>query len=224
MSDAYAIIATVLWDAVQSLVWRSVVYTNVLIRCGGLACLVGSMLAALASLLEEPSIPPSLHRVAAILNLASVPMLHAGLVALYLKARVHSDHPGKSGRIWLLMGPLIYTVGFLLLWSSWSPVFAFGLIGYLGGLLLLAYGLVLVGIANMRANLLGRLSGMPVLVGALILPFTLFGGYAASSDSSVGRVMYLAIAMTWWASWALMGYSLYTDKVTEEPRALENAI
>ncbi len=199
-------------------------YTNILIRWGGLACLVGSILAALASLLDEPGIPPSPPRVAALLHLASVPMLHAGLVALYLKARVYSDDPGKSGRIWLLMGPLIYTVGFLLLWSSWSPVFAFGLIGYLGGLLLLAYGLVLVGITNMRTNLLGRLSGMPVLVGVLILPFTLFGGYAAGSDSSVAWVIYLAMAMTWWASWALMGYSLYADSVAEDPRALTNAM
>ncbi len=199
-------------------------YTNVLTRWGGLACLMGGVLAALASLLAEPGTLPSPPSVASLLHLASVPMLHAGLVALYLKARGHSDGLGKSGRMWLLMGPLIYVAGFLLLSSPWTLLFGFGLVGYLGGLLLLAYGLVVVGIANMRANLLGRLSGTPVLVGVLILPFTLFGGYAANSDSSVGRMAYLAIAMTWWASWALMGYSLYTDDVTEEPRTLENAI
>ncbi len=197
---------------------------NVLIRWGGLACSVGGILAGVASLLDEPSIPPSPPRAAALAYVASMPMLLVGLVALYLKARVHSDGVGKSGQTWLVAGPLMYLAGGLLLTLPWAPLFVLGLLGFLGGLVGLACGLVLVGIANMRVNLLGRLSGMPVLVGALLLPNTFLGGYAASSGSSVGRAAYLVVALTWWTGWALLGYSLYANITTENARASTDAI
>ena len=173
--------------------------------------MVGGTLAGVAFLLEEPRILPSTPRTAALLYVASAPMLLAGLVALYLTARTYQDGPGKAGRIWLLTGPVMYVASIFLFSLQWNLLAAFGLVGFLAGLGLLAYGLVLVGIANMRTNLLGRLSGMPVLVGVLMLPMTFLGGYAASSSSSVARAVYLVVGMTWCASWALVGYSLYVS-------------
>ncbi len=188
-----------------------------IIRWAGLACLFGGLLQAVKSIADRND-PMSLRSDPTdAIFLVAPPLIVVGLVALYLRCRTYKEGLGKTGRGWILAGPAISVVGFLMIYnSSQQPsLFTLGLVLFVGGVLLLTLGLILIGIANVRTGLLGRWGVAPLIIGVMTPLLSVVGGGAAnSSSSSPYQPAYLVVSLLWSLGWALLGYSLWNSTGT----------
>ena len=76
-----------------------------------------------------------------------------------------------------------------------------GWIGYSLGYLLLAVGLVLLGIGALRVKAFPRWNALPLLMGLLVLPMYV----TVTSGNSVGAVLAVPFGLGWMA----LGYTLW---------------
>ncbi len=185
-----------------------------IIRWGGLACLVGGLLQGVKSIADRND-PMSLRNDPTdVVFLVAPPLIVVGLVALYLRCGTYQEGPGKTGRRWILAGPVMLIAGFLMFSFQQTTLSAFGLSLFVGGLLLLTCGLVLVGIANVRTGLLGRWGVAPLIIGVMTPLLSITGGGAANSSPSPYQLAYLVVSLLWSLGWVLLGYSLWNSPGT----------
>lgn len=127
-------------------------------------------------------------------------LLLVGLAELRGRYAARSGRLGKVGLILALIGLALMLVGNVVeFWVAggirerMTTIDLIGWIGYSLGYLLLAVGLVLLGVATLRAQVLPRWNGVPLLIGLLVLPMY----FTVTSGASVGAVLAVLFGLGW---------------------------
>lgn len=145
---------------------------GVLPPVGGTAGFVGGVLWAMKAAVYGNVAPAQPAGAADTLFFVVPLLLILGLVGLYVRHAEGMGGAAKGGFVQALIGLVLLAAGFL-------ADLTFGVTGaeraYLFGFLILAFGLVLVGLAAVKTNSLGRFSPLPLALG-LLIPLSVVAG------------------------------------------------
>ncbi len=134
-------------------------------------------------------------------------LLLVGMAGLRVRYAPRSGRLGKGGFALALVGLALMLVGNVVeFWvaggvrDQMTTADLIGWITYSLGYLLLAVGLVLLGVGSLRGKIFPRWNGVPLLIGVLVLPMyvTVTGGM------SVGAVLSVLFGL----GWVVLGYLL----------------
>ncbi len=183
-----------------------------LIRWGGLAAMLGGVLFIAKMLYDANDAPPWPTDITDTL-IFTVPLLWlVGVAGLYARCRESLGRLGKAGFIVPFIGAAASVVGaigvFVIGVDSLWDVFAYGLLALLAGLML-------VGIATIRADALRQSSALPILIGVLglLMFFSNPDGPGVSRNvMDLLRLTRLVSMVLYGAGWVLLGYALWLGK------------
>jgi hypothetical protein len=146
-------------------------------------------------------------------RLLSVPLalVAVGLVAIHSQQRSRAGWLGKSGYAVSLVGLLLWAVSYFML-APPLPI------------IIVAIGMVLFGVATLKAKVLPRWSrGIPLVLGVLLVPgfFLTFPGFLLDFAAfnwviAFGLSGYFAF-IAQGLGWVLLGYALWSQKTTAHP-------
>ncbi len=138
-------------------------------------------------------------------------LLLAGLAGLRVRYAGRSGSLGKVGFAVALVGLALMLAGNVVeFWvaggirEQMTALDLAGWIGYSLGYLLLAVGLVLVGVACLKLNAFPGWNALPLLMGLLVLPMYV----TVTSGNAVGAVL----AVPFGLGWVVLGYALWSGE------------
>ena len=191
------------------------------IRWSGLAAMLGGVLwmvlVPLAGMTESRKVLGLTEGAYSRMNTASMVLLIGGLVGLHARQQSRSGRLGLAGFVMSFVALTLMFVGNVIEW--WISDLAFDTIegefkpgahagwgSFLLGLVLLSVGLVLLGIATIRAKLLPRWSRvLPLAIGLLLA-----SGFLVAL--SIGEWWFGVIILSLGLGWVLLGYVLWSDQ------------
>jgi hypothetical protein len=206
--------------------------SSTFIQWSGLAALFGGLLSILFAYFYVFTHGSTQHnRDATLLGLTSTQyarlaviwplLILVGLMGLHARHSRRAERLERTGFIIAFIGTIILAVSYVLqVWIVDPDQHFYSLPVQVGWLLqLLAYpvhatGMVVLGIATLRAKVLPRWRSLPLMIGVLTLPSLLLPFFvsAISSGTLLWDVMYGAFSLPYGLSWALLGYVLWSEK------------